>query len=351
MRAALRPTMTRMPSKLPAAVVAALCLVSACSGGATHARSQGSPSATPSTSATPVVAVPAGATRDLITGTTAISHASLVAIKVDNSPLARPYQVGLGRAAIVYQEIVEGGLTRFLAIYESDVAGPGEVGPIRSGRESDVDILRAFGMIPVGFSGAQSGVKAIFHAAQRHGWLTDASYDVVPGAYRLGAWRRDARNFYAVPSALASARPGNGPVDIGFRFGDPVGGVPAPSATARFSPDTSVGLRYNATTGRYSVSQNGATTNGAAPATVIIQVVSVQGSGFRDVHGLTTPRTVSTGSGKVTVLRRGASVTGTWSRKGFGATHYKDAAGKDIVMAAGPVWVLLLPSTGSLSLG
>lgn len=338
-----------MRSKAPAvALLSAALVLTACSGGGkptAAAKASPSPTATP----TPIVVKPAATEHDLISGTTHVSHASLVAIKVDNAPLARPYQAGLGKAAIVYQEIVEGGLTRFLAVFESDVAGSTEIGPIRSGRESDVDILRAFGKIPIGFSGAQPGVKAIFHSAQSNGWLRDASYDVVPSAYRLGAQRKDARNFFTTPAKLAAAKPGSSPTDIGFRFGTPTGGLPTPTTVARFSPDSRVGLTWNPASSSYSVSQNGGRTNGAAPTTVIIQMVNVHSSGFVDVHKQPTPRTITTGTGKAVVLRAGARVAGTWKRNGLGATHFLDATGKDITMAAGPVWVLLLPTTGSIT--
>lgn len=336
-----------MRSKAPAVVLLSVSvLLAACSGGSKPA-AKASPSPTPS--ATPVVVKPVSVERDLISGTTHVSHASLVAVKVDNAPLARPYQTGLGKAAVVYQEIVEGGYTRFLAVFESDIAGSTEVGPIRSGRESDVDILRGFGKIPIGFSGAQNGVKAIFHSAQSKGWLRDASYDVVPSAYRLGAQRKDARNFFTTPAKLAAAKPGTGPLDVGFRFGTPTGGLPTPTTVARFSPDSRVGLVWNAAKGSYTVSQNGGVTNGAAPTTVIIQLVNVHNSGFVDVHKQPTPRTITTGSGKAVVLRGGARVEGTWKRNGLGATHFLDATGKDITMAAGPVWVLLLPTAGSIT--
>ncbi|MCU1619400.1 MAG: hypothetical protein JWR41_1406, partial [Modestobacter sp.] len=113
--------------------------------------------------------------------------------------------------------------------------------------------------------------------------------------------------------------------------------------------DSRVGLSWDPATSTYKVSQNGGLTNGAAPATVIIQMVNVHSSGFVDVHKMPTPRTISTGGGKVVVLRGGARIAGTWKRNGYGATHYLDATGKDITMAAGPVWVLLLPTTGSVT--
>ena len=342
-----------MRSKAPAAALLALSLAAACSGGSTKkAEPSPSPSPTASPTPSPTPAKPVVSTVDLLTGTSPRATGPLVGIKVDNAVLARPYQRGLGRAVVVYEELVEGGSTRLLAVFESDLAGPGEVGPIRSVRESDVDLVREFGTLAVGFSGGNTGVKAIVHSAARKGWLVDASYDAVPGAYRLGAQRRDARNFFTVPSTLAKARPGSGPRDIGFRFGHvPVGGVPTVSAIAAYSGQTRVSVRYNASTGTWSIAQNGDVTNEAAPANIIVQRVVVHGSRFSDVHGMPTPFTQTTGGGVVTVLRDGRRYAGTWKRSHYGATHYLDARGHDLLLRPGRTWVLLLPTSGSISFG
>ena len=74
-----------------------------------------------------------------------------LAAKVDNHPGARP-QFGLERADIVVEELVEGGLTRYVAIWQSDV--PDEIGPVRSIRPMDPDIISPFGGI-VAYSGGQ----------------------------------------------------------------------------------------------------------------------------------------------------------------------------------------------------
>jgi hypothetical protein len=328
--------------------VVALSALAACSSGhkvAVKPAAVTTPSATatPSPSPKPVAA-------DALTGLTA-QGGPVVAVKIDNAPLARPYQKGIGRAAVVYQELVEGGLTRFLAIYEVKSAGTADVGPVRSARESDVAVLRAYDKVPIAFSGAQDGVIAIFRSAQRSGWLKDGSYDELSSAYRLGAKRKDARNFFVDLGKLSSLNPTNTVKDVGFTFsaGTPTTGVATPTAVASFSPYTRVGLTYHPSTKTWSITQNGTPMPGVAPANIVVQRVAIEHSRFVDVHHQPTPLTKSTGSGAVTVLRDGQRLSGTWKRAGFGATRFYNAAGKQIGLRPGLTWVLLLPNTGSLT--
>ena len=274
----------------------------------------------------------------------------MVAIKVDNSVFARPYQRGLRQAAVVYQELVEGGTTRFLAVFESEVAGGTEIGPIRSVRESDIALLRAFKGIAVGFSGGNTGVKATFAGAARKGYVVDASYDAIPGAYRLGERRKDARNFFTTADKLVSRKPGAGPADIGLRFGRVGRGAPAVVATAGFSRMYSVRARYDSAAGTYAMSQGGAVIP-VSPDNVIVQFVKIRSSRYSDVTGNPTPYTVTEGSGRFTLLRDGKRFEGTWKRKGLGATRFFDAAGHDLPLKPGRTWIMLLPSTGSLAFG
>lgn len=328
-------------------VAVALSAVAACSGShkvAVKPAAQTSPTATPSSSPSPKAAV-----KDPLTGLDA-PGGPVVAVKIDNAPLARPYQKGVGRASIVYQELVEGGLTRFLGVFELKAAGPGDVGPVRSARESDVGVLRAFDNLPLGFSGANTGVLAIFRSAQRAGWLKDGSYDDDPSAYRLGTQRKDARNFFVDLGKLSSLNPGNSAKSIGWTFSSVApAGAAAPRAVVSFSPFSRIGLTYHPGSGTWSITQNGSPMPGVAPANIVIQRVKIQKSGFRDVHGQPTPYTLTIGTGAVTVLRDGVRVNGTWSRHVYGATRFVGADGRDIALKPGPTWVLLTPTTGSVS--
>lgn len=285
-----------------------------------------------------------------LTGTRPAPTAPLVALKVDNSPLARPYHRGLDRAAVVYQELMEGGSSRFLALF--DGSDSGEVGPIRSVRENDIELLRPYGPVAVGFSGGNTGVKRKFAAAVRAGRVLDASYDALPSSYRLGALRKDARNFFTVPARLAELRPKSArPRDIGLEFGPlQPGGTATGSARISFSDITRVDVRFDPPSGRWAVFQDGDRMAGVAAANIVVQRVRVRESQYVDVNGQASPYSITTGSGAVTVLRDGRRITGTWRRMGSATgTRLVDAKGRDIALKPGPTWVLLLPTGRSLT--
>lgn len=328
-------------------LVLVAALGAGCSGGGERqAAPSPSPSSTPSPTATPTPSPTAP--RDPLTGRSLVAG-PVVAVKVDNGALARPYQRGLRQAAVVYQELVEGGSTRFMAVFESAVATT-EVGPIRSARETDLDILRAYGHPALAFSGAQSGVLAIIASAVRAGRLVDASYDRVPSLYRLGERRPDARNFFAVPAQLGRSRGGSDPQGVGWVFGEAGAGTPTRLARASFSPHSTVSLRYDAPHASWVVSQGGRVLP-FSPENVVVQFVTVTRSRFHDVNGMNSPLTITTGGGKAVVLRDGRRFSANWRRTGYGSTRLLAGPGRDVPLRPGQTLVLLVPKTGSLRFG
>jgi hypothetical protein len=214
-----------------------------------------------------------------------------------------------------------------------------------------VNILRAYGGAALGFSGAQPGVFKIIRNAAKAGLLIEASRDSAPGLYRGGAQRRDARNFFVVPARLGRAKGGAQPRDLGFRFGPlAAGALPTVSMATTFAPGSPMKFRYNWRTRTWKISE-GSHTIPFAPANIIVQYVTVKPSRFHDVHFMNTPLTISTGGGKSIVLRDGRRIAGTWRRFGFGATHYRDAAGHDVLLRPGQTWILLLPKGRGISFG
>ena len=288
---------------------------------------------------------------DPLTGL-AMRHSPIVVVKVDNATTARSYQRGLDHAAIVYQELVESGQTRFAAVYDNAYAG--EVGPIRSVRETDLELLPELGRVAVAFSGGNSGIKGQFRSAVRAGKLLDASYDVLPHHYRLGEQRVDARNFYATPGVLAAISNGATPHRMGLVFGPlPAGaGKPASTAEMRFSEIASVGVRYHPDSGRYAVSQDGTAMPGVAAANVIVQSVPIRRGRYVDVLGAPSPVSDSIGHGRALILRDGRAIHATWKRTSARTgTRYVDDKGRDIPLHAGSTWVLLLPDSRSATIG
>jgi hypothetical protein len=339
-------------TKRSLAVVGLLGVLAAGCGGSPHATvtkaaqpSALPSSAAPSPSAAPVVA-PSPAT-DPLTGL-APKTSPIVVIKVDNAVTARRYQRGLGQAAIVYQELVESGQTRFAAVYDN--AYDGEVGPIRSVRETDLELLPQYGRVAVAFSGGNTGIKGQFRGAVRAGELLDASYDVLPSRYRLAERRVDARNFFSTPAKLAAAANGATPTDIGLRFGPmaATAGKPAQSAVIRFSDVMVVQIRYNASTGKWSVFQDGGLMSGVAPSNVIVQSVPIKRGRYVDVLGAASPYATTIGHGPALIFRDGRFVHATWKRASVqSGTHYVDDKGRDIALKPGATWVMLQPNTRS----
>ncbi|HVE74135.1 MAG TPA: DUF3048 domain-containing protein [Mycobacteriales bacterium] len=355
--AAARPRRSGRPSGHLAVVAALLgsTLLAACENPLQQLRAgaEGTqPLSTPSPSATPtptpsVVApvTPPVPTVDPLTGQAPVPTAPVVVLKVDNSPIARRFHRGLERAAVVYQELMEGGASRFAAVYTDGSAG--EVGPIRSVRDSDLELLRPYGRVVVGSSGGNAGTVRTFRHHARAGRVIDASYDVLPEPYRLGERRVDARNFFTSPAALAKVRPhATRARDVGLRFGPlRLGtGTPATSMHTSLSPLSQVSAVYDPRGGRWSLKQDGRVMQGVAAANVIVQYVRIRGSGYVDVLGNPTPYTVTTGSGKAVVLRDGQRINATWRRLGHATgARYFDAHGRDVLLRPGSTWVLLVP--------
>src|SRR5215471_11106771 len=110
-------------------------------------------SATPSPS-------PSAQLRSPFTGEPVRSLNRVLAVKIDNTALGRPW-AGLTRADIVYVQPVEGGLSRLMAIFSSGF--PRAVGPVRSAREEDLPLLRQFGRPGFCYSGATPRLLPYIH--------------------------------------------------------------------------------------------------------------------------------------------------------------------------------------------
>uniref|UniRef100_UPI00404AE73F DUF3048 N-terminal domain-containing protein n=1 Tax=Candidatus Planktophila sp. TaxID=2175601 RepID=UPI00404AE73F len=111
-------------------------------------------------SALPTVA-PIYAERNVLSGREG-TNGPVLAVKVDDTNAAHP-QIGLEDADVVYIEQVEGGLTRIAAIYSSVI--PQRIGPVRSARISDIEILNQYGRVAFAYSGAQKKLLPVIAAA------------------------------------------------------------------------------------------------------------------------------------------------------------------------------------------
>ncbi|NLU75969.1 DUF3048 domain-containing protein [Streptomyces sp. HNM0575] len=270
----------------------------------------------------------------------------VLGVKIDNVEAARPH-TGLSKADIVYVEQVEAGLTRIMAVFASRL--PPLVGPVRSARESDLELLRQFDQPGLAYSGVQSKLRSKVESAP----LAALPPGRVREAYVRKSDRPAPHNLYLRPrEALDSdaASDVGAPKDIGFRFGAPPGGGRRTSGrsvrfqAARYSFEWSSGRR------RWLVSMDGSparTTDAGRleAATVVIQYVKISDSDLGDSSGSVTPLTESVGSGRALVLRDGKEYEARWKRpSATGGTTFEDTDGKRLAFARGQVWVVLAPA-------
>ncbi|WP_370146511.1 DUF3048 domain-containing protein [Kitasatospora sp. GAS206B] len=270
----------------------------------------------------------------------------ILAVKIDNIVTARP-QTGVNSADVVYAIEVEGGLSRFLAIYDSNHLPQGDaIGPVRSARESDLPILQQYGKVDFVYSGALSKFLPVLADANVFNCSPDQD-----GSFFRGTSNAPPSNLYTTPSDILRDFPGSAPAqDVGFRFGDaPDGGDPTDSYTATM-PSASFTFTWSAEQGKYLVAMDGtpADTTDEGPigaATIVIQKVAETTSprGFMDSPGVPSPYAPTIGSGDAVFLRDGKAYQGSWSRTDAGSGTTFTYQGGAMRFHPGQVWIVLDP--------
>jgi hypothetical protein len=340
-----RPRAARLGAGLTA-----LALLAGCGHGAKAPAAAGptttvAPSTTtrPRPATFPLTGLPAG-------DSAAASRAAL-SIKVENTPPARP-QAGLDAADLVTEELVEGGITRFLATFQSRDAAT--VGPVRSARPVDAALLRQLGGGLFGYAGAAAGEIAPVKASST---TVLVGVEQAPDAYYRVAGRPAPHNLYTSTGRLyrAAARVGarRGPPPALFRFAaQPPEGRRVELVAVPFSPvpDYTAGWRWDPRAGLWDRLQGGrpATVAGGAPITatnvVVLRVRVGTIPGLVDSLGNPDPNIIVVGRGACWVLRDGRVVQGTWERPSIGRVMRLIGPGGQVVpLHPGRTWVELEP--------
>ncbi|WP_329039866.1 DUF3048 domain-containing protein [Streptomyces sp. NBC_00178] len=275
---------------------------------------------------------------------TAPPRAEVLAVKIDNVAAARP-PTGLEKADIVYVEQVEAGLSRILAVYSSGL--PPVIGPVRSARETDLELLRQFDEPTLAYSGAQSALRPLIEAAP----LDALPPSKAPDAYFRSGDRAAPHNLYLRPGKIPHASTGvNAAQDIGLRFAaPPAGGTPVGERTVSY-PSARFTFTWATDPGKWLVGMDGTPARTASgdrlgAATVVLQDVDVQPSRFRDRGGNASPFSSTVGSGSAVVLREGKSYAAAWRRStAESATRFTTEDGEPMTFATGQVWIVLVPN-------
>jgi hypothetical protein len=264
----------------------------------------------------------------------------VMVLKLDNTYASAP-QVGLGEADMVVEELVEGGMTRLAAFYYSKI--PGDVGPVRSMRASDIGIVS-----PVSGAMVTSGAANVtINRIQDAGIPFFSEGD--KGFYRDSS-RSAPYNLFTDMAETASLVDQDGlqrPDDYlpwGAEEEFP-NGQPARTLAASFSGGHTTNWTFQ--NGTYVNENTYAGAGDEFPAdTVLVLRVKVGDAGYRDPAGNPVPETQFTGKGQAMIFHGGRLVRGTWSKSALDAPlELATKAGK-LTVPAGHTWLELVPQDG-----
>lgn len=281
-----------------------------------------------------------------------------LAVKIENSVAARP-QTGLNSADVVWEEVVEGGITRFVAVFHSNV--PPEIGPIRSVRPMDAAIAGPLHGLFAFSGGGPDFVRAIGNTGMQV-LSQDAGAD---GFYRAST-RSAPHNVYADPAKFLAQADAEHLAPPAPEFSFAPAGQP-PTAVATGAPAALVQLKLGS--GRpnwtWSAPDNGwLRAEGDTPATgadgarlraanVVVLRVDVVNTAFRDPAGNPVPETRMVGGGEALVASGGSTIAATWSKASETApVVLAGPGGVPVQLAPGNTWVELVPNgSGAVTLG
>lgn len=335
-----------------ACLVAATLLLAGCGGGGSkpNAGKSGGTSSSPSGPPPP--------TTWPLTGLSSapgasITHHPVFITKIDNTAASYP-QYGLGKADLVTEELVEGGITRLAAFFYSTL--PTKVGPIRSMRQSDVGIAKPVNARIVASGAAGDTIGTLDQAHVTYYTLDHGSKGIVRDYDHSHDYLHSViANLQEMGSVYhtAAARPQDylpWGTDADF-----TGTAPATSISAKFGGTrTSVwsfsGGKYVLGKGPcYDCNNNMAKGDQFQPDTVIAITVRTTIAGYRDPAGNPVPITHFTGRGKAVIFHGGKAEPVTWVKNGEDATvTFQSAAGQAVKVPAGHVWLELIPQNGGV---
>lgn len=309
------------------------------------------PSSLPSPASAPTPSAPAGSASSPLNGVLVDKEDVLrrpVAVMVDNFPSARP-QSGLSQASIVWETLVEGGVTRFLAIFQT--AHEVTIGPVRSARDYFLPWAREMDAIYAHSGGSPAGLAAL---------RADSSLDDADEFKNGQAYFRTngaaPHNLYTTTMRLAALATDKGwhstPTIIPWLVDDapPATGDHVSHVTINFSsiPAYRVQWRYDEAAHRYLRSQGGVVvTDGETEQQLSAVNVVILFAKVIPAPPPAPPEAVevaSTGSGEAWFLRDGRLTKGRWEKPTAARTTFLAAHGQPYALARGSIWVAVVPS-------
>ena len=286
----------------------------------------------------------------------AINERPVVGAMIENSLEARP-QSGLSQAGVVFEAVAEGGITRFLALFQDQQ--PESIGPIRSARPYYVQWALGFQAIYAHVGGSPDALALIKNSGAQD---LDQYYNA--GVFQRVNTRAQPHNVYANVASLAGAGIGKG-YKSAFSGFTRVAANP-PKTTETLKPATGIdfnlsGFTYNPrydydqASKTYKRSQAGAahidanTNQQLAPRVVVAMVVPITPGGVTS-QGVPYSNYNTIGTGTAYVFQDGTVTVGNWTKANQAAQlTFTTADGKPLLLEAGQTWISAVTSPGNIS--
>lgn len=284
------------------------------------------------------------------TATEAASKRPVTAIMIENSPDARP-QSGVRQAGIIYEAIAEGGITRFLALYQEN--NPQIIGPVRSLRMYYVDWLAPYNASVAHVGGSLFALREI-----RNGKYRDIDQFFNGASYWRAKDRYAPHNVYTSFEKLDALNASKGYISSTFTPQPRVDEqpVPAPDASALTlnfgSAAFNTSYSYDKTHNVYNRSVGGAPhldrEEGPITPKVVIALKVDMNRVFEDGY---REDIKAVGSGEAYIFQNGTVHGVIWSKPTRESQiSFKDAAGNEVPLARGQTWIAAIPNDrGSIS--
>jgi len=280
----------------------------------------------------------------------------VTAIMVENSIDARP-QSGLDQASVVFEAVAEGGITRFMALYQDSL--PAYIGPVRSARPYYISWALGFDAAYAHVGGSSEGLQDIqtWGVKDMDEFYNDSAYQRITSRYA-------PHNVYTGFPQLTTLEQSKGFTSSNFN-GFPRK-VDAPSSTPKvskidfalsgsdydahfdYAPSTNSYLRSQAGAPHMVVDQNGIQKQ-IAPK-VVIGIVVPLSQGALDASNAYYSDYTTVGSGQAFVFQDGNITLGTWTKKAnTSQLSFSDSSGNVLKLNAGQTWITAVSDAGSVS--
>ena len=273
-----------------------------------------------------------------------------LAVKVDNYPDARP-QSGLDHADIIFEEPVEGFITRYAAIFQCQDATM--VGPIRSARNIDVGLLGQLGTPIEAHVGGIGPVLADIDASP----IVNVDLGDYGSLETHPAGRVAPYDTYSSTAQLWGTHPSlTTPPQPLYTYSAQVpSGAPVSTMNIDYSGTSDITWKWNAALGAFLRYYNATSPdmladgvqNGAT--NVVVQYVTISYGPWLEnssPDSLEVQANLYPASGAAVIYRNGEAISGTWSRSALGSpTQFVNAAGQPIALQPGRTWVEIVPNT------